>query len=273
MPHLAQDVMLNELAFISNRQQAIRSARAFWSFLSWLVDCRAKQITVLICLASWIALFKISPQTSLGSLCIGNAVSYSTSLFQSLSLPYIHAGLMAIAMMVPFALSHYRHIQDSVNSTVKGSAIFTFAATYGAIWIVVSCSMEVVNQVALASVPRIPLLLLSVVFAAAWQLTATKQAALEQCHVKSPLAAGGLNALRTSSAYGARHASNCIKACLPMMAISTVSGHAFGLMVFLAFLMGVDRFSERSKIVTITCALLLLFASLLAAELVGNVLQ
>ncbi|CAN0517397.1 unnamed protein product, partial [Scytosiphon promiscuus] len=109
--------------------------------------------------------------------------------------------------------------------------------------------------------------------AAAWQLTATKQAALEQCHVKSPLAAGGLNALRTSSAYGARHASNCIKACLPMMAISTVSGHAFGLMILLAFLMGVERFSERSKIVTITCALLLLFAGLLAAELVGDLLQ
>ncbi|WP_306259464.1 hypothetical protein [Pararhizobium sp. IMCC21322] len=57
-----------------------------------------------------------------------------------------------------------------------------------------------------------------------------------------------------------------------MMAISTVSGHAFGLMVFLAFLMGVERFSERSKFVAITCALLLLFAGLLAAGLVGDIL-
>lgn len=260
--------MLNELAFISNRQQALRSVQAFRSFLGWLVDSRAKQITVFICLASWVALFKISPQNSLGSLCIGNAVSYSTSIFENMSLPYIHAGLMAVAMMVPFALSHYRHIQDSVQPSIKGSAIFTFAATYGAIWVAVSCGMEFVNQEMLASIPRIPLLLLAVVFAAAWQLTGIKQTALERCQVKSPLAACGLNALRSSSVFGARHASNCMKACLPMMAISTVSGHAFGLMIFLAFLMGVERFSARPKVLTITGSLLLLFAILLAATLI-----
>lgn len=261
--------MLNELAFISNRRQAIRSAQAFLQFLGWLVDNRAKQITVFICLACWIALFKISPQTSLGALCIGNAVSNSTSLFDSAALPYIHAGLMAIAMMVPFGLSHYRHLKDSVAPAFKGSAIFTFAMTYGAIWVLVSCAMEFVNQVALASVPRIPLLLLSVVFAAAWQLTDTKAAALARCHIKAPLAETGFKMLRTSAAFGARHSANCMKACLPMMAISTVSGHAFGLMILLAFLMGVERFSHQPKVLTITCALLLLFVVLLVGALIS----
>lgn len=261
--------MLNELAFISNRRQAVRSVQAFLRFLGWLVDSRAKQITVLICLCCWVALFKISPQTSFGALCIGNAVSNSTSIFQSAALPYMHAGLMAIAMMVPFALSHYGHIRNSVDPAHASSAIFTFAATYGALWVLVSVGMEFVNQAFLASVPRIPLLLLSVAFAAAWQLTDTKQAALKRCHVQSPLAPTGLGAIRSASGFGQHHAANCLKACLPMMAISTVSGHAFGLMIFLAFLMGVERFSALPKVLTITCSLLLLFAGLLAGTLIS----
>ncbi len=261
--------MLNELAFISNRRQAIKSAQSFLQFLGWLVDSPAKQVTVVICLGCWIALFKISPQASFGALCIGNAVSNSTSLFQSAALPYIHAGLMAIAMMVPFALSHYRHIRDSVAPALKGTAIFSFAVIYGGLWVLVSCTLEFINQEVLASLPRLPLLLLSVVFAAAWQMTGIKAAALARCQLKAPLATSGLAALRTSAAFGVRHSGNCMKACLPMMAISTVSGHAFGLMILLAFLMGVERFSARPKVLIITCTLLALFAALLASALLG----
>jgi hypothetical protein len=261
--------MLNELTFISNRQQIIESAHSLVKFLGWLVNSRAKQITVAVCLGCWVALFQISPQASFGALCIGNAVSNSTSLFQNAALPYIHAGLMAVAMMVPFALSHYRHIRDSVEPALAGVAIFSFAVTYGAIWVAVSCLLELINQEVLASLPRIPLLLLSVVFAAAWQMTETKAAALARCHDKAALAPGGLTALRTSAAFGVRHSGNCMKACLPMMAISTVSGHAFGLMILLAFLMGLERFSARPKLLIITCTLLALFAALLASALLG----
>lgn len=260
---------MNELAFISNRQQAIDSAHSFMKFLGWLVSSRARQITVVLCLGCWVALFQISPQATFGALCIGNAVSNSTSLFQSAALPYIHAGLMAVAMMVPFALPHYRHIRDSVKPALAGLAIFSFAATYGAIWVAVSCLMELINQEVLAGLPRIPLLLLSVVFAAAWQMTGTKSAALTRCHDRAALAPGGLAALRASAAFGARHSQNCMKACLPMMAISTVSGHAFGLMILLAFLMGLERFSARPKVLIITCTLLALFAALLAGALLG----
>lgn len=261
--------MLNELAFISNRQQLIKSAHSLVKFSGWLVNSRAKQITVAVCLGCWVALFQISPQASFGALCIGNAVSNSTSLFQSAALPYIHAGLMAVAMMVPFALSHYRHIRDSVEPTLAGAAIFSFAITYGALWVLVSGILELINQEMLASLPRIPLLLLSVVFAAAWQMTETKAAALARCHDKAALAPDGLAALRASATFGARHSQNCMKACLPMMAISTVSGHAFGLMILLAFLMGLERFSARPKVLIITCLLLALFTALLASALLG----
>ena len=67
---------------------------------------------------------------------------------------------------------------------------------------------------------------LAILIAAFWQTSPAKQANLNQCHRKPPLAAFGLRAEVDALAYGITHGSSCVGTCWALMLLPFVANGA-----------------------------------------------
>jgi predicted metal-binding membrane protein len=75
-----------------------------------------------------------------------------------------------------------------------------------------------------AALPGGSSLPVAILIAAFWQISPAKQASLNQCHRKPPLAAFGLRAEVDALAYGITHGSSCVGTCWALMLLPFVAG-------------------------------------------------
>jgi predicted metal-binding membrane protein len=134
--------------------------------------------------------------------------------------------LMAPAMMLPSALPAARHV--ALNSRwrrrQRGSAVFV--ATYLAVWLLFgSVVVSIAGWAHLPTGASWPLVL-ALVVAAGWELTATKRRCLRGCHRTIPLPPDGWKADAACARFGLRYGWSCFGACWALMLPMALAGHA-----------------------------------------------
>jgi predicted metal-binding membrane protein len=141
-------------------------------------------------------------------------------------------GLMAAAMMLPLLALPLDHVWERSAGRRRVRAVFLFLAGYGACWLLAG-ALLVPAAVALRAVAggaASPLILAALV-AVAWQASPWKQACLNACHRRPPLAAFGLAAERDAIAFGVTHGCVCVGGCwaLMLLALCAPGSHLVGM--------------------------------------------
>jgi predicted metal-binding membrane protein len=173
--------------------------------------------------------------------------------------------LMAPAMMLPSALPAARHV--ALNSRwrrrQRGSAVFV--ATYLAIWLLFG--LVVVSIAGWAHVPtgaNWPLVL-ALVVAAGWELTAVKRRCLRACHRTVPLPPNGWKADAACARFGLRYGWSCFGACWALMLPMAIAGHASLLMVVLTAIVVAEEGLVKGTRLGRAAALVLVAAAAMVA--------
>jgi predicted metal-binding membrane protein len=141
--------------------------------------------------------------------------------------------LMAPAMMLPSALPAARHVALNSRWRRRQRASAVFVVTYLAVWLLFG--LVVVSVAGWAHLPTGASwpLVLALVVAAGWELTAVKRRCLRGCHRTVPLPPDGWKADAACIRFGLRYGWSCLGACWALMLPMALAGHASLLMVVL----------------------------------------
>jgi predicted metal-binding membrane protein len=135
------------------------------------------------------------------------------------------SALMVVAMMFPLLTMPIAHIRARSFAGRRWRSTGLFLVAYGTIW-TIGCAVPAmalwvagthgVNHWWLTGV--------TVVAAAIWQFSPTKQMWLNRSHSHPALAAFGLAADRSALRFGTRHGIRCVGSCWALMALPFVVG-------------------------------------------------
>ena len=101
--------------------------------------------------------------------------------------------------------------------------------------------------------------------AAVWQITSAKKRSLKACHRSRPLSPSGWRADFDCIRYGVWHGAQCVVSCWALMIAAMLPGHSIPIMIAMAVICVVERYSLRLKTAAIPAALSLLSAGFLVA--------
>jgi predicted metal-binding membrane protein len=171
---------------------------------------------------------------------------------------------MAMAMMLPSTTESVRLAAALSLWRRRRLAIAEWIAGFIAVWLlsgaVILEGRELAIQQGLVRPGELPVII-GLVLAAVWQLTPTKQRALNGCHRTRPLAPSGLKADRDCLLFGGTIGSDCVVSCGPMMAAMTFADrNQLIMMVGMTAVVLAERFRHRAPAINSAVALTLLAA-------------
>lgn len=260
-----------------------RSAVAFRSQAIWLHRCIPEWWLGVIAAACWLLLLislslsdvgdagRTSPTHSFASDVMtvtmhGTDTQHSSHLHeQSLGGSLSHWALMWGAMMLPLTVPGFRHVVFSSFRFRQLRAGVIFVGVYGFIWmwfgVVVILAWTLARPLAPRSVSDLALVIVLLI-AAMWQLTAVKRRAINACGVTIPLRPFGIQADATCAQFGILQGWECLKSCWALMFIMPIVGHTNLLwMLGISSIMFVERFARsRHRVRQVTAVALGLVA-------------
>jgi predicted metal-binding membrane protein len=156
-----------------------------------------------------------------------------------------HWTLMMVAAMVPTLIDPIREVAGRSFWHRRHRAVAVFLAGYMSIWIL----FGIVVTVLVAWLPiagRRDLVPITLVIAAAWQLSPLKWRSVMACHRRIALAPSGWPATRDCLRQGWAIGWPCVVACGPMMAACALV-HDVGLMAAIAAIGWFERAAFRPR--------------------------
>jgi predicted metal-binding membrane protein len=157
--------------------------------------------------------------------------------------------LMVIAMMLPASSASIRSVAARSLWRRRNRAVAVWTLGYAAVWLLGGAAILGARTIALDTGvlhPGALPLVIGLLLAAVWQLTPTKQLALNGCHRTRPLAPSGIRADRDCTLYGLAIGRDCIVSCGPMMAAMTLgTRNELVLMVAITTVVLVERVRRR----------------------------
>jgi predicted metal-binding membrane protein len=213
------------------------------ALLTWHAMRRLPMSLLVASAAGWLLLAIQSAVPALPPICLSAAttgVDIAAGLSASFTftapltiLPSLAA--MLVAMMSPLLASPLLHLWRRSLPRRRGRAIALFLLGYAVIWLAAALllfAIAVALVVMAAALPGGSSLPVAILITAFWQISPAKQASLNQCHRKPPLAAFGLRAEVDALAYGITHGSSCVGTCWALMLLPFVtSGMAHWLLM------------------------------------------
>jgi predicted metal-binding membrane protein len=205
--------------------------------LTWHVMLRLPMSLLVASTGGWLLLAIQSAVPALPPICLsaattgvdiaaGLSASFTFTFTAPLTiLPSLAA--MLVAMMSPLLASPLLHLWRRSLPRRRGRAIALFLLGYAVVWLAAALllfAIAVVLVVMAAALPGGSSLPFAVLIAAFWQISPAKQASLNQCHRKPPLAAFGLCAEVDALTYGITHGSSCVGTCWALMLLPFVTG-------------------------------------------------
>ena len=129
--------------------------------------------------------------------------------------------LMLSAMMPPLLRQPLAYLWEGRATTGRCRASGLFLLGYGGVWMLVGFVLMPVAIAIdiLASDARFPAVVAAGLIALAWQTTPVKQAALQSCQRRPPMALYGPGADRDCLRYGVSTAVACFGACWALMLV------------------------------------------------------
>lgn len=155
------------------------------------------------------------------------------------------AVLMAVAMMVPLALSPLRHVVRASFWARRHRAMALFLAGHAGLWAVVGLALGVGSELLASGIGRPAAVAGLFAGAAAWQLGPGKRRSLVRCALTIPLAPRGRAADRDCVRYGVLVATSCIRSCWVLMAAVAATGHALVPMLAVVLVLRYERTGRR----------------------------
>ncbi len=152
---------------------------------------------------------------------------------------YSHAGwvltigawlTMTVAMMVPTVVPSVRYVALNSLRQRRQRAVAVFLGGYLAVWAgfgaVAIPLVDAARGPVEARLGGEGLLVVTLVVAAAFELTAVKRRALRACHRTVPLPPLGRRADAACLRYGLRHGTACLTGCWALMVAMVAAGHS-----------------------------------------------
>jgi len=169
--------------------------------------------------------------------------------------------LMLVAMMGPLLVPMITYVAAGSFVDRRNRAVGLFVAGYAAVWTPVAGS----GFAALSLLHAFSVVfgvaayggLAGAVTAALWQLSNSKQRALNRCHGVRPLRASGLAADGDAFKFGLLHGSRCVRACAPTMFLTMVGAHGLITMAVVFMVLLAERTASRPRQTGAAAALLL----------------
>ncbi|MDR6906425.1 putative metal-binding membrane protein [Agromyces sp. 3263] len=180
--------------------------------------------------------------------------------------------LMVAAMMLPTVLPAVRYVAQVSRPSRRTVMVATFTIAYLATWTALGSVIAALGwaigelDLPAGAVPRTALVV-AIIAAAVWELTASKRRALARCCRTSPIRLRGTAAYASAATFGLRNAAVCLVACGPAMAVLTLAGHPLVATVLVgALLIGekVWRRGDRLRVWACAAGLLLAAAAVVA---------
>lgn len=169
--------------------------------------------------------------------------------------------LMLVAMMGPLLVPMITYVAANSFVDRRDRAAGLFIAGYTAVWTAVAVlgfsvllllrTLSVVLGVAAYGG------LAGAAAAALWQLSNSKQRALNRCHGVRPLRASGRAADGDAFKFGLLHGSRCVRACAPTMFPTMVGAHGLATMAVVFTVLLAERTASRPRQTGAAVALLL----------------
>ena len=169
--------------------------------------------------------------------------------------------LMLVAMMGPLLVPMITYVAARSFVDRRDRAVGLFIAGYAAVWIAVAG----LGFAALLLLRTLSVILgvaaygglAGAVAAALWQLSNSKQRALNRCHGVRPLRASGLAADGDAFKFGLLHGLRCVRACAPTMFLTMVGAHGLATMAVVFTVLLAERTASRPRQTGAAAALLL----------------
>lgn len=141
--------------------------------------------------------------------------------------------LMLTAMMAPVLIQPIQFIRGQGLARRRTRGTLLFLVSYALIWTVAGAALLAIAAT-LRSSAIAPVILVGafLIFAIVWQCSPAKQACLNHCHVRPPLAAFGRRADTGILTFGTTHAAWCIGSCAAWMLVPMLlpGGHFAAMM-------------------------------------------
>jgi predicted metal-binding membrane protein len=156
--------------------------------------------------------------------------------------------VMCVAMMVPSALLHARHLALSARWQRRQRTVAMFLASYLSVW--TGFGLLALAAAALLKRATDPgssmLLALGLAAAAVWAFSPWKWRSLRACHMIAPLPPDGPKADAACAAAGLRYGRLCLVASWPLMLATAIAGHtALLLMALASVILAVEKVAMR----------------------------
>ncbi|MDQ3287554.1 MAG: DUF2182 domain-containing protein [Pseudomonadota bacterium] len=157
--------------------------------------------------------------------------------------------VMVAAMMTPLLFVPLVQVHSASLKRVQPLATGFFAAGYFAIWIVAgSAFLSLALTMRIASGGGRGAFLVALAVATIWQMSPGKQAALNRCHGRRPLAAFGAAAYWDSLMAGLTHGGWCLASCWALMLAALVApAFHFAAMLFVSLYVWAERLEHPRK--------------------------
>jgi predicted metal-binding membrane protein len=225
--------------------------------------------------AAWLAVLALHAAPAGIPLCLAGAVGGDPAgrlraawLSGALGRALLDWALMTLAMMTPLTLPLLRHVVARSFASRRHRAAALFLAGALAPWLLLGLAGLPLLAAAPAWATGAPwLAACGLLFAAAWQLSPMKRAALRRCHLTLPLAAHGARADMDCVRQGLAHARGCILSCWALMGAMTLAPYHPLVAVCMQGVVLAERRSCRPPLVQTAVALTLGAAAVSAAVL------
>jgi predicted metal-binding membrane protein len=155
--------------------------------------------------------------------------------------PYIlHWILMVCAMMLPTLLGSLRLVAERSLWQRRNRAMILVLIGYGLPWLLLGTVSEILKS----STPvrfTSPLLIASLIIAAAWQFSPVKRRTLIRCHLEPLIPPVGCKADRGCVRYGFFLAIRCGASCWALMLACVMTEHALWAMALISIIIWIER--------------------------------
>lgn len=214
-----------------------------------------KQLPVPLLAATalgWLLMTTQSAVPAWPTLCLSSATSganIAARLSAALSLAepsaiVLASAAMLLAMMPPLLGPAVLHVRHRSLTRRYRRAIALFAIGYAGVWLGVALLLTAAALLigSVAAEVGWPALAIAVPIALAWQSTPLKQACLNRCHRRPPLAASGYRADADALGFGITHGAWCAGACCAwMLLVLTSSGSLHWAMMLTMLLLSIHE--------------------------------
>ena len=200
----------------------------------------------------------ITPGLDLSGICASvYTLEANNGIIPSAYFGYAHSILMTFAMMLPLAIPVLTKSHTN-SEQFRNTSMLVFVGVFVGIWCAVMLFLEFLTLQLPIEQIRFELLLMTGLFSAAWHTTPSRVSAVEAC--KNMEIAGtntaGEQQINAALRSGAFFAGNCVKSCLPIMALSCVLGHALLPTIVLTVIVWSERLQARPFQMASTFAIL-----------------